>query len=305
MRQIAAITLFIFLSAILIAPLPAAAGGLKDLKQDLLNKGINGEDRSGTTTTQAPPAAPPTTVAAPPEAPPVTAGNPDCPGGVCPPTNSGDGGNVARGLGRIFGGFLKGIFSFFETLFKGIFGGLQDIFGGGNNNPPVQPPEMPPVQPPVEPPVTPPVTPPTTPPVTPPTTPPVTPPTPPVAPPVTPPTNPEPPKPKPQGVQSLDPANFDSEVVNSKGIYMVDFYATWCGPCKQLAPQLERAASAFASDPNVRVGKIDADRHAQMRAKYGVNGYPTVIIFKDGKPVTKFSGYRSASELQRIVNQYK
>lgn len=308
MRFLTALILIGFLFALLI-PMPVLAG-LDDLKDDLRTRDILGRERStpGATdagTTQAPPVPP-----ADPLSPPANPGNPDCPGDNCPPTDSDTpdcppgsdvgitgGSSTAHGLGRIFGGFLKGIFRFFETLFKGIFGGLQDIFGGGQ--PPVAEPPRPSTP---EPPATPPVDPPSTPTAEPPAQPPTT---PPVQPPATPPVQSEPPRPKPQGVQRLEPGNFDNAVLQHKGVYLVDFYAEWCGYCKQLAPQLESAAHAFASDPAVQIGKVDAHTHAQLRARYGVNGYPTMIIFKDGKPVSKFSGYRSASELQRIVNQYK
>jgi protein disulfide-isomerase A6 len=105
----------------------------------------------------------------------------------------------------------------------------------------------------------------------------------------------------PSNVVDLTPSNFDSIALNTDKDVLVEFYAPWCGHCKSLAPEYEKVANAFASEPNVVVAKVDADTHKSLGEKYGVSGFPTIYWFgKQNKeePVT----YSSARDPQSFID---
>lgn len=78
------------------------------------------------------------------------------------------------------------------------------------------------------------------------------------------------------------------EVINSDKPVLVDFWATWCGPCRMLAPIIEEIADDF--EGKVVVGKVDVDNNQQVSMEYGIRNIPTVLIFKNGEVVDKFVG---------------
>ena len=80
---------------------------------------------------------------------------------------------------------------------------------------------------------------------------------------------------------SFTDANFQTEVLDSTIPVVVDVFATWCGPCKMIAPTIEQLASDYAG--RIKVGKLDADTEQKTAAEFQVRGLPTVLIFKDGK----------------------
>ena len=82
-------------------------------------------------------------------------------------------------------------------------------------------------------------------------------------------------------VKHLTDADFDSSV--SKGLTLVDFWAEWCGPCKALAPTIEKLADEYTG--RVSVAKMDVDSNQRTPGKLGIRGIPTVILFKDGQQV--------------------
>ncbi len=101
-------------------------------------------------------------------------------------------------------------------------------------------------------------------------------------------------------VQEFTDANFQSEVLDSSTPVLVDFWAPWCNPCRQLAPTIEKVAGHFQG--KVKVGKMDTDLNMDTPGSLRISSIPTVIIFKDGKEVERFVGlnpeakYRDALE---------
>jgi thioredoxin 1 len=102
-------------------------------------------------------------------------------------------------------------------------------------------------------------------------------------------------------VAELTTANWESEVVKSDKPVLVDFSAAWCGPCRQLAPIIDRVAEQFAG--RVKVGKVDVDDNQDLATKYGVMNIPRVLIFKGGdQPVRQMVGLQSEREIVNVLN---
>jgi thioredoxin 1 len=91
-----------------------------------------------------------------------------------------------------------------------------------------------------------------------------------------------------ENVSQVTDATFESSVVNSGKPAMVDFWATWCGPCKMIAPHVEALAAEFAG--KAVVAKLDVDSNRQTAIKFGIQSIPTVLFFKDGKLVDRVVG---------------
>jgi protein disulfide-isomerase-like protein len=104
-------------------------------------------------------------------------------------------------------------------------------------------------------------------------------------------------------VTVLTPSNFDAIVKNPTSQVLVEFYAPWCGHCKSLAPVWDKLATAFKSEENVVIAKLDADAHKDLAGKYDVHGFPTLKWFgtesKDGE---KYEGSRDLGDLVKFVN---
>lgn len=97
---------------------------------------------------------------------------------------------------------------------------------------------------------------------------------------------------------TLTKENFEKEVLNEKGTVLVDFFATWCGPCKMLSPVIHQVAEEYAG--TVKVGKIDVDDQMELANQYGIVSIPTLVLFKDGKPVRKSMGYMSKDGIVKM-----
>ena len=95
--------------------------------------------------------------------------------------------------------------------------------------------------------------------------------------------------------------NFQAEVISSSQPVLVDFWATWCGPCRVVAPTV--AALATEYEGRVKVGKVDVDTQQELAKEYKVTGIPALMIFKDGKVVEQFIGVRSKSELKSALDK--
>ncbi|MCB9359975.1 MAG: thioredoxin [Flavobacteriales bacterium] len=92
-----------------------------------------------------------------------------------------------------------------------------------------------------------------------------------------------------------------NELINSDVPVLVDFYATWCGPCKMMSPILDEVAKQVQG--KAKVIKVDVDKNQQAAAAYQVRGVPTLILFKNGKQIWKQSGVVPANELVNLINQ--
>ena len=90
-------------------------------------------------------------------------------------------------------------------------------------------------------------------------------------------------------ITDLTDATFEPEIVEKSGVVLVDFGAEWCHPCKQLDPVVEELADEW--DGRVRVMKLDIDNNIDSTMKYQVMGVPTLILFKDGEPVERLTGF--------------
>ena len=82
-------------------------------------------------------------------------------------------------------------------------------------------------------------------------------------------------------VLTLNEANFDQEVLNASAPVLVDFWATWCGPCKMIAPIIDEIASEKAG--TLKVGKVDVDENQAISARFGIRAIPTLLLFKNGE----------------------
>lgn len=94
--------------------------------------------------------------------------------------------------------------------------------------------------------------------------------------------------------------NFNSEV-SSPELTVVDFWATWCGPCKMIAPILEE----IVNETDLSLGKVNVDEERELAMQYGIQFIPTLVFFKGGNELGRVSGYKEKRELLSLIDQYK
>ncbi len=99
---------------------------------------------------------------------------------------------------------------------------------------------------------------------------------------------------------AITDSNFDNEVINSSTPVLVDFTAVWCGPCRAIAPTIDELATEYQG--RVKIGKLDIDHNPNTAVKYHVRSVPTLILFKDGKPVDQVLGAVNKRKLQGMVD---
>ena len=93
--------------------------------------------------------------------------------------------------------------------------------------------------------------------------------------------------------------NFEKALQAEPGVAVVDFFATWCGPCKMLAPVLHEIAEENTGA--LKVGKVNVDEQMELAMRFQVSSIPMLVVFKDGKAVAKSVGYRPKSEIAAMV----
>ena len=95
-------------------------------------------------------------------------------------------------------------------------------------------------------------------------------------------------------------SNFQAEVVEAEQPVLVDFWATWCGPCKMIAPTIEELASDY--DGKARIGKVDIDQNQEVAMQHGIQAIPTILVFKGGKVVQRFQGVSPKEKLAEALD---
>lgn len=100
--------------------------------------------------------------------------------------------------------------------------------------------------------------------------------------------------------KELDSGNFNEEINSAQKLVLVDFYATWCGPCKMLAPVVSEIAEEYKE--KLEVYKVNIDENQELALKYDIMSIPTLMFFKNGEVVNTSVGFRSKSELKDIIN---
>ncbi|MDD3345744.1 MAG: thioredoxin [Candidatus Omnitrophica bacterium] len=96
-------------------------------------------------------------------------------------------------------------------------------------------------------------------------------------------------------------ANFKKEVLESTQPVLVDFWASWCGPCKMIAPHVDELAKDYSG--RVKIGKIDVDANPRIATEYGVMSIPTLIFFNGGKVINQVVGAVSKADLKRKIEE--
>ena len=100
---------------------------------------------------------------------------------------------------------------------------------------------------------------------------------------------------------AVDENSFEKEVLNADVPVLVDFWATWCGPCKMVGPIVAEIAEEY--EGKVKVGKVNVDEQRALAAKFGIMSIPTLILFKGGKPVAQRIGLQDADSLEQLIKE--
>ena len=102
-------------------------------------------------------------------------------------------------------------------------------------------------------------------------------------------------------MQEVTDQSFDQDVLKSEVPVLVDFWAEWCGPCKMLAPAVEKVASEY--EGKAKVVKLNIDDNNQVAQRYGIKGIPTLILFKDGSEADRTVGLTSKDNIARMIDR--
>ena len=102
--------------------------------------------------------------------------------------------------------------------------------------------------------------------------------------------------------RELTATNFKTDVLSSDKPVLVDFWAPWCGPCQMIAPVVEKLSNELATTHVI--GKVNVDDHPILAEAFEVTSIPTLILFKDGQPVRRVSGFRSEVQLREFLRDH-
>jgi len=101
--------------------------------------------------------------------------------------------------------------------------------------------------------------------------------------------------------QTFTDQNFEEMVIKSDKPVLVDFWATWCGPCQMAGPVIDQLADDYKDD--FVIGKLDVDKNQETASKYGVQSIPTVILFKNGQEVARKSGFAGRAMYENMLTE--
>lgn len=99
----------------------------------------------------------------------------------------------------------------------------------------------------------------------------------------------------------LKESNFEQEVLKSQTPVLVDFWASWCGPCRMVAPVVDAIAESYSG--RLTVGKVNVDEEQALAVRYGIESIPSLLLFKQGEVAEKFVGYRPQAQLEELLNK--
>ncbi|MDR0850258.1 MAG: thioredoxin [Christensenellaceae bacterium] len=102
-------------------------------------------------------------------------------------------------------------------------------------------------------------------------------------------------------IEHANESNFE-KVIKSKSVVMIDFFATWCGPCKMLSPILEQIANE--NEVDIGIAKLDIDESLEIAKQFGVMSVPTMIIFKDGDEIERLVGLKQKAQIIETLKNY-
>jgi len=105
-----------------------------------------------------------------------------------------------------------------------------------------------------------------------------------------------------EAISQLTDSNFESEVIDSKMPVLVDFWAVWCGPCKMIAPELEKLAAEKGEQ--LKIGKLNVDDNRETAMKYSISSIPTLLLFKNGEVVKKLIGVMSKEKILTEISSF-
>ena len=100
--------------------------------------------------------------------------------------------------------------------------------------------------------------------------------------------------------QHVDDSSFSEVVIEAEKPFLVDFWAPWCGPCRAIAPIVEELAGEYQG--KIGFGKVNVDENPKSATEYGIRSIPTLLLFKDGKPMTQIVGLRSKADLKKHLD---